>query len=147
VIVVNGCFFSIESNPAQAGMSNWRTLQVNFNISTPFTLLPALLMTLILASCQSGQGMAERFAGNTLVGKDYATWFPDSETAVMDWQGNVSTKRWWVNDNNQFCHTTEDGEVCEEVKQIDKNTYEFCGRWGCFPAELKKGNFRGLNQN
>ena len=100
----------------------------------------------LLASCQSSQppGLAEFFTGNTLQGKDYATWFPDSATAIMQWQGNTSHKKWWISEQQQFCHETDDGHVCEQVKRLENGDFEFCGRWGCFPAKLLQGNPLGM---
>ena len=106
-------------------------------------LLLTTLTLFCIAGCTSGKSLADRFAGNTLVGKDYATYFPDRKIAIMHWQGKTSQKTWWV-ENGQFCHSTDDGSVCEQVKQLSENRYEFCGRWGCFPATLEKGNTQHL---
>ena len=61
------------------------------------------LIALLLASCTNSQPptLAEQFTGNTLQGKDYATWFPDSSTAIMQWQGTTSSKKWWINEDGE----------------------------------------------
>ncbi len=105
--------------------------------------LISVLFALLLASCSSTQPephpLEMAFVGNTVMGKDYATYFIDSKTAIMNWQGKTSIKEWWI-ENDQFCHKTEDGSVCEEVTLTGEDSYEFCGRWGCFPAQLVQGN-------
>jgi hypothetical protein len=112
-----------------------------------FCLLVSLGPVLLTACQNSPENRLQKaFTGNTLQGQDYATYFPDKNTAIMDWQGNVSTRTWWI-DEGKFCHQTDDGSVCEAVKQLSADTYEFCGRWGCFPAKLVPGNANNLGKN
>jgi len=117
-----------------------------------------MLSMLLLSGCgtcpfksDEKDSLSKQLTGNTLVGKDYATYFPSDSVSIMNWQGKTSQRQWWI-DAGQFCHKSDDGEVCEQVKQLaddsDGNSvFEFCGRWGCFPATLMEGDAKGLGSS
>lgn len=111
-------------------------------------LVRLLLCCGLSASCSINDNsefdLAQKLSGNTLKGKDYATYFISDTEAIMFWQGEKKLRRWWI-DEGKFCHSTDDISVCEEVKIIGNNQYEFCGRWGCFPANLHMGNSEKLS--
>ena len=123
-------------------------MPVKSRIVKNLLIFSTLLISLFLSACLNNQqapaSLLDAFTGNTLVGDGYATYFPNENIAVMNWQGTVSTRTWWIDKQNRFCHSNGEKSVCEEVKRLDNKRFEFCGSNGCFPATLEPGNSQGL---